>query len=64
MGIMDKYCVLLSSQIKQPSATLPTKGVDAHTIQDNDQSIKLGAIDEKNTKPVLRGTSPARTGRR
>ena len=47
MEKLDKICVLLTSQIKQPSAKLPKKKVVMPKIQDNDQSIKLGAINEK-----------------
>lgn len=46
MKPIKKLCALLSSQIKQPSAKLPKK-VELPKIQDNDQSIKLGAINEK-----------------
>ena len=45
MGI-KQLCALLTTQIKQPSAKLPKKVV-AQKIQDNNQSIKLGAINEK-----------------
>jgi hypothetical protein len=46
MATIKQLCALLISQIKQPNAKLPKKVV-AHKIQDNDQSIKLGAINEK-----------------
>lgn len=46
MDSIKKLCVLLTTQIKRPSAKLPKKVV-AQKIQDNDQSIKLGAINEK-----------------
>jgi hypothetical protein len=45
MGI-KQLCALLTTQIKRPDAKLPKKVV-AQKIQDNDQSIKLGAINEK-----------------
>jgi hypothetical protein len=45
MGI-KQLCALLTTQIKRPSAKLPKKVV-LPKIQDNDQSIKLGAINEK-----------------
>jgi hypothetical protein len=46
MTSIKQLCALLTSQIKKPNVKLPKK-VDAHKIQDNDQSIKLGAINEK-----------------
>jgi hypothetical protein len=46
MASIKQLCALLTSQIKQPSAKLPKKVV-LPKIQDNDQSIKLGAINEK-----------------
>jgi hypothetical protein len=46
MASIKRICALLTSQIKQPSAKLP-KNVVLPKIQDNDQSIKLGAINEK-----------------
>jgi hypothetical protein len=46
MASIKQLCALLTSQIKQPNAKLPKKVV-LPKIQDNDQSIKLGAINEK-----------------
>jgi len=46
MASTEKLCALLTSQIKRPNAKLPKKVV-LPKIQDNDQSIKLGAINEK-----------------
>ena len=46
MASMEKICALLNLQIKRPSAKLP-KNVVAQKIQDNNQAIKLGAINEK-----------------
>jgi hypothetical protein len=42
----------LSSQIRRRSDKLPTKAVKAPTIQDNDQSIKLGAINEESNSTL------------
>ena len=47
MTIIDKFCKLLVAQIKKPSVKLQ-KTVKLPKIQDNNQSIKLGAINEIN----------------
>ena len=47
MANIKQICALLISQIKQPNVKLPKKKVVLPKIQDNDQSIKLGAINEK-----------------
>jgi hypothetical protein len=47
MTIIDKMCTLLLAQIKKPSVKLQ-KTVKLPKIQDNNQSIKLGAINEIN----------------
>ena len=43
-----KYLVVLAKQVKRPKIMLPF--IEGHTpkIQDNDQSIALGAINETN----------------
>lgn len=64
MGLIDKLFALLASQIKQPNAKLLKTVVKAQTIQDNDQSITLGAINEKNSKPILRSASKTGSVRR
>jgi len=53
---------LLNSQIKTPSVKIP-KTIDLLTIQDNDQSINLGAINEK-YHSSLRGKTTVRTKRK
>ena len=63
MGLVQKICALLSSQINTSSAKLPKKVVEQPKIQDNDQSIKLGAINEK-SKSNLRSKSSTGTVRR
>ena len=47
MTITDNFCKLLVAQIKKPSVKLQ-KTVKLPKIQDNNQSIKLGAINEIN----------------
>jgi hypothetical protein len=47
MTTIDKMCKLLLAQIKKPSVKLQ-KTVKLPKIQDNNQSIKLGAINEIN----------------
>jgi hypothetical protein len=63
MGLVQKICALLSSQINTSSAKLPKKVVEQPKIKDNDQSIKLGAINEEYTHN-LRSTGKTGTGRR
>jgi hypothetical protein len=42
----------LSSQIRFNNDKLPIKAEEAPTIQDNDQSIKLGAINEESNSSL------------
>ena len=60
MLILNKVLDLLNLQIKQPDAKLPKKVVKSPKIQDNNQAINLGAINEKSTSNV-RSKSPTRT---
>ena len=63
MNFIQRIFDKLSSQINQPNATLIKKVVKKPKIQDNDQSIKLGAINEE-YQPNLRSTGKTGTGRR
>jgi hypothetical protein len=47
MKVLKDIFNKLSAQIRFNNDKLPTKVEKAHTIQDNDQSIKLGAINEE-----------------
>jgi hypothetical protein len=60
VNILNKVLTVLHLQIKDRSVTLPKKVVESPKIQDNNQAIKLGAINEDNSKSVLRSKSPAR----
>jgi hypothetical protein len=60
MTILTKILDVLNLQIKQPSDKLPKKVVKSPKIQDNNQAINLGAINEKSTTGV-RGKGPTRT---
>jgi hypothetical protein len=42
----------LSSQIRKPNVKLPTKPLRPEKIQDNNQSIEYGAINEKSNVGV------------
>ena len=63
MNIFKDIFNKLSSQIKKPNDKLTKKDVSQPKIQDNDQSIKLGAINEEHT-PNLRSVGKTGTGRR
>lgn len=52
MTILTKILDVLNLQIKQPSDKLPKKVVKSPKIQDNNQAINLGAINEKSTSSV------------
>ncbi len=60
MTILTKILDVLNLQIKQPSDKLPKKVVKTPKIQDNNQAINLGAINEKSTTGV-RGKGPTGT---
>ena len=64
MSILTKILDALNLQIKQPSAKLPKKVVKVPKIQDNNQAIKLGAINEKSTSTVRSKTATRTVGRR
>ena len=63
MNIFKDIFNKLSSQIKKPNDKLTKKDVSQPKIQDNDQSIKLGAINEEHTHN-LRSVGKTGTGRR
>ena len=64
MNILHKILDKLSSQIKGSNVKLPKSVEDSPKIQDNNQAINNGAINEKSTSN-LRSTSPTRSvGRR
>jgi hypothetical protein len=63
MNIFKNIFNKLSSQIKKPNDKLTKKVVSQPKIQDNDQSIKLGAINEEH-KPNLRSVGKTGTRRR
>jgi hypothetical protein len=58
MNSDTKYLVVLAKQVKQPKIKLPF--IEGHTpkIQDNDQSIALGAINETNPTRLRSQTQP------
>lgn len=63
MNIFKNIFDKLSSQIKKPDDKLTNKMVSKPKIQDNDQSIKLGAINEEH-QSNLRSVGKTGTGRR
>lgn len=63
MTILSKILDVLNLQIKQPSDKLPKKVAKSPKIQDNNQAINLGAINEKSTSSV-RSKTPTRNIRR
>jgi hypothetical protein len=60
---LDKLYSLLSLQIKTSNVKLPLVDAKSHKIQDNNQAISNGAINEKSNSS-LRSKSPTRTVRR
>ena len=52
MTILTAILDALNLQIKQPSDKLPKKVVQVPKIQDNNQAINLGAINEKSNSTV------------
>ncbi len=64
MAILTKVLDLFNLQIKQPSAKLPKKVVKSPKIQDNNQAINLGAINEKPTSKVRSKTATGSVSRR
>jgi hypothetical protein len=63
MNILKNILNKLSSQIRKPDDKLTKKVVSKPKIQDNDQSIKLGAINEEH-QSNLRSVGKTGTGRR
>ena len=64
MTVLDKFLSVLNLQIKDSSAKLPKKVIQSQKIQDNNQAISTGAINEDNSKSVLRSKSSTGTNRR
>ena len=64
MTIISTILDALNLQIKQPSDKLPKKVVKVPKIQDNNQAINLGAINEKSTSSVRSKTPTGTVGRR
>jgi hypothetical protein len=64
MILLNKILDLLNLQIKQSNAKLPKKVVKVPKIQDNNQAIKLGAINEKSTSSVRSKTPTGAVSRR
>jgi hypothetical protein len=63
MKILDKLYSLLSLQIKTSNVKLPSVDAKSPKIQDNNQAISNGAINEKSNSS-LRSKSPIGTKRR
>lgn len=62
MNILKKMLSMMTSQINKSDVIIPQKAVP-HKIQDNDQSIHNGVINEKR-EPTLRGDSKPKAGRK
>ena len=54
MEKLNKILNILGYQIVKNNVKLPIKSVKSPKIQDNNQSIKNGIIDESKSKPSLR----------
>ena len=64
MNLLKKALVHLTSQIKKSAVILP-EIVKPHKIQDDNQSIHNGVINEKNSEPSLRSaTEPVQKRKR
>ncbi len=63
MGILDKIYLMLSSQIIRSDVTLPVIDKKSPKIQDNNQSINIGAINEK-SNTIVRSTGKTGAKRR
>lgn len=59
MSIIDKKIVQLAQQIKKASVTIPKNNRAPHKIQDDNQAISIGVINEEFTI-YLRSTSSIR----
>jgi transcriptional regulator with XRE-family HTH domain len=64
MSILKDIFNKLSSQIRFNNDKLSTKAEKAHTIQDNDQSIKLGAINEESNSNLRSASTTGQKRRR
>lgn len=64
MGILDKIYLMLSSQIIRSDVTLPVIDKKSPKIQDNNQSISIGVINEKSNFDVRSSSSTGAKRRR
>ena len=60
----SKYLVALAKQVIRPEIPLPVLHGQPPKIQDNNQSIALGAINEANQSNLRSETQPVRKGRK
>jgi hypothetical protein len=60
----SKYLVALAKMVKRPDTPLPVLQGQPPKIQDNNQSIALGAINEANHSSLRSETEPVRKGRK
>lgn len=58
--MIDKILTLLNLQIKSSGVKLPKTSDKAHKIQDNNQAIHNGAINESKSESDLRSKTPAK----
>ena len=54
MDMVNKILHVFGYQLKKNNVKLPTKSVKSPKIQDNNQSIKNGIINESKPNPTLR----------
>ena len=57
MSLAHKIVAIMASQIVKPDVKLPVDGNKPHKIQDDNQSVKYGVINEK-PDANLRSASP------
>jgi hypothetical protein len=60
----SKYLVALAKQVVRPSIHLPVSQGQSPKIQDNNQSIALGAINEATESHLRSKAEPVRKGRK
>ena len=64
MGILNTIYTILHSQIKGSGVKLPLIDKDSPKIQDNNQSISIGVINEKSNFDVRSSSSTGAKRRR
>ena len=64
MNLLNKILDKLSSQIKGSNVKLPKNVEESPKIQDNNQAIYNGAINEKSTSNLRSTSSTRKVGRR